>query len=119
MIARLALRLLLLSAAFVVATLLFGWWGIALVAVAWGMVARNTPGAGLLAGAGAMLAWAALLAWSAFEGPVGRLAATLGGIMGAPGAAFIALSLIFPAALAWAGARASAGLVSAATSHES
>lgn len=119
MIGRLALRLLLLCAAFVVATLLLGWWGVALLAVAWGVTARDTRGAGLVAGAAAMLAWAGLLAWTALHGPATALAATLGGIMGAPGFAFIVLSLIFPAALAWAGARASAGTAAAFTSRGS
>ena len=115
MIGRHAFRLLLLSAAFALATLLFGWWGIALVAVAWGIVARESRGTGLVSSLGALLAWAALLAWSALEGPVGRLAATLGGILGAPGLALIALSLLFPAALAWAGARAAAGVAASVT----
>lgn len=119
MIARMALRLLFLSAAFVVATLLIGWWGVAAVAVAWGIIGRETRGAGILAGAGAFLGWALLLAWSASSGPIGKLAATLSGIMGAPAAALFALSLVFPAALAWAGARTAAGIAALATSRES
>ncbi len=119
MIGRLVLRLLLLSAAFVVATLLFGWWGVAVVSVAWGILARESRGAGLAAAAGALVAWAGLLAWSASAGAVGALAATLGGIMGTPGAAIISLSLVFPAALAWAGARAAAGLAALVTARGS
>ena len=119
MLAPSALRILLLSAAFAVATFLVGWGGVVVVAIAWGIMARYIRAAGIQAGASAMIGWALLLALSASRGPVGHLAATLGGIMGAPAAALIALSLIFPAALAWAGARAAAGLAALATSRES
>ena len=119
MTAPLALRVVQLSTAFAVATLLFGWWGIAAVAVAWGIIGREGRGAGILAAVSALLAWASLLVWSSGNGAVGTLASTLGGIMGAPGVAFIVLSLAFPAALAWAGARAAAGLAALATSRGS
>lgn len=119
MIVRLAARVVLLAAAFIVATLLFGWWGVAHVAIVWGILARDTRGAGVVSGVSAMAAWAALLAWSATGGPVSHLATTLGGIMGAPGLAFIALALVFPAALAWAGARTAAGIAEVVTSRGS
>ena len=118
-IARVALRVTLLSAAFALATLLVGWWGVAIVAIAWGIIGGQTRGSGVLAAAGALLGWALLLAWSASRGPVGELAARLGDMMGAPAAALIALSLVFPAALAWAGARAAAGASALVTSRGS
>ena len=117
--ARIALRLVLLSVAFVIATLLVGWWGVAIVAVVWGVIGREARGAGIVAGTSALVAWALLLAWSFARGPAGELAATLGGIMGTPASAFIALSLVFPAALAWAGARAAAGAAALVNPRES
>ena len=118
-VARIALRIVLLAAAFAVATVLLGWWGVPVVAIAWGFLGRESRGAGVGAGISALIAWAFLLAWSASRGPVGNLAATLGEIMGAPAAALVALVLIFPAALAWAGARAASGFAAVATSRES
>lgn len=117
--ARIALRIALLSAAFAVATLLFGWWGVPVVAIAWGTIAWRTRGTGLVAALAAIIAWAGLLGWSALRGPVGELASTLGSVMGAPGVAIVGLTLVFPAALAWAGARLSAGITAIVTARGS
>ena len=119
MIGRRVLRIILLAAAFVVATLAVGWWGVPIVAVAWGIIDRGARGSGVMSGAAAMLAWAALLGWFALRAPIGRLAETLGGVMGAPGPALVALTLIFPAALAWAAARTAAGVAGVLTRRES
>ena len=117
--ARTVLRIALLAGAFAVATLLFGWWGVPVVAVAWGAIAWRTRGAGLIAALAAIIAWAALLAWSASRGPVAELASTLGAVMGAPGVAIVGLTLVFPAALAWAGARMAAGITAIVTARGS
>lgn len=109
MTGRLALRVTLLAIAFALATILFGWWGVPLVAVIWGLVAHATPGPGATSAAAAAVAWAALLGWTALSGDVAALAGILGGIMQAPGAALVALTILFPAAVAWAGARMASG----------
>lgn len=117
--ARTALRIALLAAAFAVATLLFGWWGVPIVAIAWGAIAWRTRGSGLIAALAAVIAWTVFLAWSASRGPVGELASTLGAIMGAPGVAIVGLTLLFAAALAWAGGRMAAGIAAIVTARGS
>jgi hypothetical protein len=110
---RAALRLALLSFAFVVATRALGWWGVPLAAAGWGFL---SDGHGLSAAASASLAWAALLVRDAAFGPFGDLAATLGQLFHAPPAMVIALTLIFPALLAWSAAVVSGAGKSRATS---
>ena len=116
---RTVLRLILLGAAFTLATLLFGWWGVPLVGIAWGAIAWRARSAGVVAAIAALGGWGAILAWSASRGPVSGLADTLGAIMGAPGVAILALTLVFPAVLAWAAARTATGVAALLTSRGS
>lgn len=116
---RTVLRLVLLGAAFALATLLFGWWGVPAVGTAWGAISWRARSAGVVAAIAALGGWGAILAWSASRGPAGALADTLGAIMGAPGAAIVALTLVFAAALAWAAARTAAGVAAILTSRGS
>lgn len=110
MTSRFLLRLVLLALAFVIATVLVGWWGVPLTGAAWGLLARLAPRCALVASAAALLAWGGLLVWGAVRAPLAPLASTVGGALGVPGAALVLLTLAFAAMLAWAAARTAAGL---------
>ncbi|MDQ3698676.1 MAG: hypothetical protein M3373_11735 [Gemmatimonadota bacterium] len=100
----------LLAAAYALATWVFGWLGVPLVAAAWGLVARASPDATRQAAFAAAAGWAILLAWQSTRGPVGTVAATLGRSMALPTAAVVILTLLFAAALAWSAATVARGL---------
>ena len=97
------LQLGLLSLAFSLATALFGWWSVPVLACFWGLYdhAENRPA--LVASFAAGLGWALLLAWTAIQGPVLLLSQRVSGVMGVPSATLIALTLMFPMALGWGG----------------
>ena len=103
--------LVLLAAAFAIATVVLGWWAVPVVAAAWGLVRRGLPRSGALAAAGAALGWAALLAWTALRGPLGTLAGQLAGIFGVPAAVLPVVALVFAALLAWSAAHLTGALV--------
>lgn len=97
------IRYALLAAGFAVATYGLGWWSVPLVAALWGFFspdAHRVRNAGLAAAAG----WAALLLLDAARGPVGAMAAQLGELMNLPAFGLYALTLLFPALLAWSAA---------------
>lgn len=91
----------LLSVAFSLATALFGWWAVPLLACFWGLYdhAENRPA--LIASFAAGLGWALLLGWTAILGPMWSLAARTSGVMGVPSVVMIFLTLMFPMALGW------------------
>ena len=104
-------RVLLLALALAVGTWTLGWWAVPVIGAAWGVLQRGLPRRGREAALAAALGWGGLLAVDAIGGALGRVAGVLGGIFPAPGAALIALTLVFAAALAGlaayvAGARA-------------
>ncbi|HJR40761.1 MAG TPA: hypothetical protein VJ812_01645 [Gemmatimonadaceae bacterium] len=105
---RTLLRILLLSLAFVVGTALIGWWTVPLLAALWGIIAHGVPRAGVLAGFAAMLGWAILLALAARAPAFEALATSIAGVVRVPPASLIAITLIFPALLAWSAARLTA-----------
>ena len=107
--------LVLLAAAFAIATAVLGWWAVPVVAAAWALVRRGLPRSGALAAAGAALGWAALLAWAALRGPVGTLAGQLAGVFGVPAAALPLVALVFAALLAWSAAHLTSALVAGRT----
>jgi hypothetical protein len=118
-LARTLVRLALLAPAFALATWAFGWWTVPVLAAAWGAArARGTrrPVESAIdrgpaeAAAAALVAWGALLAAAAARGPVGALAGGLAELIGAPAAALVVLTLVFPALLAWSAAAAARGL---------
>ena len=94
------LRALGLTAGFLLCTVLFGWWSVPVLGLAWGIVARKTAWASLIAGFSAMAAWGLLLVWSAVLGPVGTLVTKLGEVARVPGATFIGVTLLLPFLLA-------------------
>jgi hypothetical protein len=99
-------RLLALAAlvlAFALATAFAPWWAVPLVAAIWGATVAR-PGAAREAGLAAALAWGLLLARDATGGPAGAVAARVGAVMGLPGGALVAVSLLYPWLLAWAAA---------------
>jgi hypothetical protein len=111
MMMRTVLRLLLLTIAFYLITQICGWWGVPLAAAVWGLL---SDGDGLPAAIAASAAWAALLVRDAAFGPLGDLAATLGGLFHVPPVVLVLLTVSFPALLAWSaavvsGARRSTG----------
>lgn len=91
---------LVTSAVIAIATWLFGWWAVPIVALAAGLML--VPPASV--GVAATLAWAALLALDAMHASFASLVVLLSGIMGLPGIVLIVLTLVFPALLGWSAA---------------
>lgn len=93
-------RFVLLAAAYAVATYAVGWWAVPLVAVVYAAITRAQHGSAILSGFAAILGWGALLAITASQGPVGTLAAELGGVLHLRPVAVYAVTLAFPGLLA-------------------
>ena len=98
---RFALRVLLLSLSFAIGTWILGWLAVPLLAAVAGVMARYVRHQGIASAVAAAIAWAALLAWSATVGSVWAFSRIAGGAMGISGVALIAVTLLFPAVLAW------------------
>ena len=97
-------RVLLLGAAIAVATYVLGWWSVPVLAATWGLVSWRMPNAAGTAALAACVAWGALLGLTSLTAPAGALAHRLGGVMGVPAIALIAVTLLFPTLLAWSAA---------------
>jgi hypothetical protein len=93
-------RFVLLAAAYAVATYAVGWWAVPLVAAVYAAITTAQRGSAILSGFAAMLGWGALLAITASQGPVGTLAAELGGVLQLRPIAVYALTIVFPGLLA-------------------
>ncbi len=93
-------RLILLATAFAIATFVVGWWAVPIVAAVYAAISSAQRGSAILSGFAAMLGWAALLAITAARGPVGTLAAELGGVLNLKPIAVIAVTIAFPGLLA-------------------
>ena len=100
---RSVLGFLSLALAFALATWVFGWIAVPVVAVVFGAIATRgrTPVESLAA---APLAWLALLGVQAIRGPVGDVARVLGRVVGVPAWAILLVTLLLAASLAWSGA---------------
>ncbi|HVZ78858.1 MAG TPA: hypothetical protein VG818_12825 [Gemmatimonadaceae bacterium] len=108
---RLALRSLLLAAAFAIATWAFGWWAVPLLGLAWGAVAFDSRFAGATAAWGAGLGWLGLLAWEAARGaPIVSFGGRLAAAMQLPLAALWIAEVLFPVLVAWSAATLAAAL---------
>lgn len=92
-------RVALLSVAIGIGTWVLGWWAVPLLGAVWGVLQRGRPRF-LTAFAAAAVAWATLLAFDALRGAMGRLAGVLGGIFMMPGAALLAVTVLYAALLA-------------------
>jgi hypothetical protein len=93
-------RLVLLTTAFAVATFALGWWAVPLVAAGYAAITTAQRGSAILSGVAAMLGWGALLAITASRGPVGTLAAELGGVLQLRPIGVYAVTIAFPGLLA-------------------
>lgn len=107
------LRLVLLAAAFAVATFVVGWWAVPVVAAAYAAITVNQRGSAVVSGVAAILGWGALLAMTASQGPVGTLAGELGGVLQLKPIGVYAVTLAFPGLLAISAAVVARWLVSA------
>jgi hypothetical protein len=99
-----AIRMVLLSGAFVAATAAFGWWGVAVVAACWGAIARARRGSALESGLAALVAWGVLLGIDAARGPVNSLVSIIGATLRIRPVGVYAVTLAFAALLALTGA---------------
>ena len=93
-------RLVLLATAFAIATFVLGWWAVPIVAAVYAAISSSQRGSAIVSGFAAMLGWAALLAIVAARGPVGTLAAELGGVLNLKPIAVYAVTIAFPGLLA-------------------
>lgn len=96
-------KFVLLAEAFAVTTFGLGWWSVPLVAAAWGL-ASQSPRKAMFAAFAALGGWTSLLLLDIARGPVATMGTQLGGVMKLPAFALYALTLIFPALLAWCAA---------------
>lgn len=96
---QLAFRTLVVTVAFVLASLI-GWWALPAAAAVFGAMTHRDRGGPLVAGLSGMLSWAALLGWDAWHGPVGTVAATLGGVFQIRAVGVYGLAIAFPGLLA-------------------
>ena len=69
-------------------------------AALFGVLTTRDRGGPLVAGAGAMLAWASLLVYDATRGPVGTVAATVGGVLQMKPVGVYALTLAYAGLIA-------------------
>lgn len=96
-------KYILLAEVFAVTTFGLGWWSVPLVAAAWGLASRS-PRKAAFAAFAAIGGWASLLMLDVARGPVATMGSQLAGVMKLPAVALYALTLIFPALLAWCAA---------------
>ena len=99
-----AVKVLLLSTAFALASLVAGWLAVPVLAAVWGVIAPNRKRAPLLAAVSAGWGWALLLLWTAVQGSVLKLADRAAGVMGIGRAALVGMTLGFSLVLAWSAA---------------
>jgi hypothetical protein len=95
---------LLVALATALATWTLGWWGVAVVAVAAGALARAGGSRPWLVALGATEGWAILLLFDVASGPFARVASTVSGAMKIPSAGLLVATLLFPALIGWSGA---------------
>ena len=104
---------LLLALIMSAATWILGWWGVVLVAGAAAYALRAHRAIAWKIALSAAIGWALLLIVDAAGGPLALTASTVGGVMKIPGSALMAVTLLFPALLAWSAAVAVANMASA------
>jgi len=95
-----SLRVVTIAAATAAATILLGWWSVALVGVVSGTVLPPRRATTLEAAGGAALGWTAILEVSAVTGPIWAVAQRVGPVFSLPAWGFVAVTLVFPALLA-------------------
>ncbi len=109
-----ALRVVLVTAAFAAATMI-AWWALPVAAAIFGaLTARDRTGP-LVAGVAGMASWTAILVYDAAVGPVGTVATTLGGVLQIKAFAVYVLTLAFAGLLALCSAIVSRAIARAVT----
>ena len=93
-------RFVLLATAFALATFVAGWWAVPLVAAVYAAITTQQRSSAIVSGVSAMLGWGALLAITASRGPIGTLAAELGGVLQIKPMGVYAITIAFPGLLA-------------------
>jgi hypothetical protein len=93
-------RVALTAVATAVATILLGWWSVAVIGVVAGLVTPAGRRAALEAGAGAAVGWGGILGASAVSGPIWAVAQRVGPVFRVPAFGFVAIAIVFPALLA-------------------
>ncbi len=83
------------------ATVLAGWWAVPITACLGGLLLAPRAWDGMRAAVAAVAAWGALLGWTAATSPLAKLLHQLSSLMHVPGWSLIAVTLVFPAGLAW------------------
>lgn len=94
----------IVAAAMAALTWLVGWWTVVPVALVAGYLRRDQRGSAGRVALAAAEAWGALLLLDVITGPLGTLSRVLGGVMGVPALALVAITLSFPALMAWSAA---------------
>ena len=85
-------------------TWLLGWWGVVVAALIAGVMLWQRRGAPWLVALAAVVAWGALIVVDTLGGRFSVLARSLAGVMRAPSAALLVVTLLFGALLAWSAA---------------
>ena len=96
----------LFASALAVATLTWslGWWGVVVAALVAGAVLWRRRGAPWVVALAAVVAWGALIVLDALGGRFSALATSIAGVLRAPAAALLVVTLLFAALLAWSAA---------------
>lgn len=94
-------RLLLLSAAFLLATVVGGWLAVPVVGAVWGVLARTLRTPARDAALASAIAWTALLLWAGAHGDVLTLAGQLAPLFRVPGVVLLLATVLFASGLAW------------------
>ena len=103
---RATVRLLMLAAAFALATRALGWWAVPAVAAAWTVIEGSAMRAPWTAALAAIAGWGMILLWTATTAPLGELVRRTSGLFNAPPSLLVAGTLLYGALLAWGGAGA-------------
>jgi hypothetical protein len=90
-------------------TAIVGWWTVPILAAVYALIYPDRKHWLSTALAG-LCGWGLLIDITWFQGPVFELAGKVGGALGLPGAAFVLLTLIFPALLAGSAAELAAAV---------
>lgn len=103
-------KFLILSEAFAVVTFAGGWWAVAVVGLAWGVTSAPGTRPVLWATICAATGWLSLLLLDAARGPISEVALRFGGVVKLPPFALFAVTLLFPALLAFSASAVASGI---------
>jgi hypothetical protein len=108
------IAILVLTVAFAMATLAFGWWVVFVVGAVWAAIVRKSDQPIRVTAGAATAGWVGLLVFTGSAGPVGQLAGLFGLVLPLPMAVLYVPTLVAGGAIASGGAL----LVSAVQSRE-